>query len=322
MRRDAATIRDALEFLVDGLFNKICQFVDDERPLPRVLAEIQAQLARDDHLDCHSAPHRLLGRCRNRLIKCIRMQAVAVIEQCIERLQRGANVVKTDLLRVQASARRLDVVLEHLRAGTCTVTLAHCPCPDAPRHATDDGVFGIHPIRKEEAQVRRKVVDAHAASQVVLDDCESVRQGKRKLTDRVRPGFGDMVTADRNAVVIADVVVDEKLLDVAHHLHRELGREDTGVLRLVFLENVGLYGASHRCQCFLADSGIGFCIDELVAGDSQQTRDPGRHYLQAIRRRNVAAPGPRSTDRSSSAQPPTGPSHAGVFRPAGRWRYS
>ena len=42
---NATTIGDALEFLVDSFFNKICQFVDDERPLPRVLSEIQAQLA-------------------------------------------------------------------------------------------------------------------------------------------------------------------------------------------------------------------------------------------------------------------------------------
>jgi hypothetical protein len=40
-------------------------------------------------------------------------------------------------------------------------------------------------------------------------------------------------------------VVDEVLLDVAHHPQRELGAEDAGVLRLVFLEDVGLHGAAH-----------------------------------------------------------------------------
>ena len=43
--QNAATLRDALEFLVDRFFNQIGQLVDDERPLPRVLAEIQAQFS-------------------------------------------------------------------------------------------------------------------------------------------------------------------------------------------------------------------------------------------------------------------------------------
>ena len=41
----AAALRDALELLVDRFFNQVGQFVDDERALPRVLAEIQTQLA-------------------------------------------------------------------------------------------------------------------------------------------------------------------------------------------------------------------------------------------------------------------------------------
>jgi hypothetical protein len=40
-------------------------------------------------------------------------------------------------------------------------------------------------------------------------------------------------------------VVDEVLLDVAHHAQRELGAEDAGVLRLVFLQDVRLHGAAH-----------------------------------------------------------------------------
>ena len=45
----------------------------------------------------------------------------------------------------------------------------------------------------------------------------------------------------------------EILLDVAHHLERELGGEDAGVLALVFLEDVGLHGAAHRGECPRAD---------------------------------------------------------------------
>jgi hypothetical protein len=43
-------------------------------------------------------------------------------------------------------------------------------------------------------------------------------------------------------------VIDEVLLDVAHHLEGELGREDAGVLRLILLEDVRLHRAAHRLQ--------------------------------------------------------------------------
>lgn len=51
-----------------------------------------------------------------------------------------------------------------------------------------------------------------------------------ELDDGVRTGFGDVVAADGDAVEVAHVMVDEVLLDVAHHVHREFGGEDAGVL--------------------------------------------------------------------------------------------
>ncbi len=44
------------------------------------------------------------------------MQRVAVVVECVQRLQRRADVVEGDLLRVQAASGGLDVVLELLRA--------------------------------------------------------------------------------------------------------------------------------------------------------------------------------------------------------------
>ena len=71
---------------------------------------------------------------------------------------------------------------------------------------------------------------------------------KASCDDRVGAGFGDVIAGDRHRVEVADLVVDEVLLDVAHHLQRELGRENAGVLALVFLEDVGLHRAAHRRQ--------------------------------------------------------------------------
>ena len=65
---------------------------------------------------------------------------------------------------------------------------------------------------------------------------------------RVGAGFGDVIAGDRDSVEVAHVVFDEELLDVGHHAHREFGRENAGVLRLVFLENIGLHGGARTGQ--------------------------------------------------------------------------
>jgi hypothetical protein len=60
------------------------------------------------------------------------------------------------------------------------------------------------------------------------------------------------------------------LLDVAHHAQREFGREDAGVLRLVFLQDVGLHGAAHRLQRLGLDLRVDLGVDDLVAGHAEQ----------------------------------------------------
>src|SRR3989449_4779897 len=93
-----------------------------------------------------------------------------------------------------------------------------------------------------------EIVDPHSACEVGLDEREAVRKRKGELRDRVRAGLCDVVSGDRCGIEIPHVVVDEVLLDVAHHLERELGREDAGVLALVFLQNVRLHRAANRSE--------------------------------------------------------------------------
>ena len=64
---------------------------------------------------------------------------------------------------------------------------------------------------------------------VVLDDREAVAQRERELRDQVRAGLGDVIAGDRNRIEVAHLVVDEVLLDVAHHAQGELGAEDAQV---------------------------------------------------------------------------------------------
>ena len=72
-----------------------------KQPCQGFSSEVQAQLAVDDQLDRHRAAHALLGRRGDRLVVGVGVQRVAVVEQRVQRLQRGADVVELDFLRVQ-----------------------------------------------------------------------------------------------------------------------------------------------------------------------------------------------------------------------------
>jgi hypothetical protein len=93
-----------------------------------------------------------------------------------------------------------------------------------------------------------------------------------------------VVPGDRHRVEVPHFVVDEELLNVAHHAQSELGAEDAGILRLIFLENVGLHGAAHDLEGVGADAFVGLSIDHFVAGDAEQ-REP--EAVVAVRQRSV-----------------------------------
>jgi hypothetical protein len=149
---------------------------------------------------------------------------------------------------VEAAAAGLDVVLQHLAALVGAVAVLERLGPEAARHAAHHGVLGVHAVAEEEAQVGREGVDVHAPAEVVLHVGEAVGQGEGELADGVGAGLRDVVAADADAVEVADLLVDEVLLHVAHQAQRELGAEDAGVLRLVLLEDVGLHGAAHLAR--------------------------------------------------------------------------
>ena len=173
---------------------------------------------------------------------------------------------------MQAAARRLDVVLEHLRARTCTVAFLHRPGPDPACDPPDYGVLRVHAIREEEAQVRREFINIHAACEVVLNNRKPIRQRKCELADRIRTCLRDVIAADGNAVVIADIVIDEELLHVTHHLHRKLRRENAGILRLVLLQDIGLHRAPNARQRIRPDARVSFRVDNEFSGYAKQTK--------------------------------------------------
>src|ERR1019366_1527545 len=77
-----------------GLLDQVGELVEDERALQRVLVAGQAPFLFDDHLDGERAPHRVRGRGGHRLVVGVSVQAVAVVVDGAQRLQRGADVVE------------------------------------------------------------------------------------------------------------------------------------------------------------------------------------------------------------------------------------
>ncbi len=195
------------------------------------------------------------GGRRDRLVVRVGVQAVAVVVERAERLQRRADVVEGHLLGVQRAAGRLHVVLELLGALVGAVALAHRDGPDAPGDPAEHRVLGVHAVAEEEREVRREVVDVHPAREVRLDVGEAIREGEGELAQRVRPRFSDVVARDRHRVEVADPVRDEPFLDVGHAPQGELGGEDARVLALVLLEDVGLHGAAHLGEDVRANPG-------------------------------------------------------------------
>ena len=104
-----------------------------------------------------------------------------------------------------------------LRTFICFVFELHCLGPDAAGDAANDGIFRINTVGEEVREVRRKFVDVHPARQIIFDKGEAVGEGEGQLADGIGTCFSDVIARNGDAVEVAHVVVDEILLDVAHH---------------------------------------------------------------------------------------------------------
>ena len=152
------------------------------------------------------------------------------------------------------------MVFQSLAALIGAVPVPHGNRPDAPRHPAQYGVFRVHAVGEEKRQVGSEIIDVHAPGQVGFDEGETVGQREGKLRDRVRSGFGDVVAGYGHRIKIADVVIDEVLLNVPHHAQAEFRGKNTGILPLVLLQDIGLHGAAHVFQGIRPDAGNFFGV--------------------------------------------------------------
>jgi hypothetical protein len=124
--------------------------------LARVFVFRQPPFAVDDELNRHRTAHAVFGGRGDGFVEGVGVQAVAVVVDGDEGLQRGADVVELDFLRVQAAATGLDVVFEFLAALVRAVFFFHRHGPNAAGDAAQHGVFGVHAVAEEEGEVGRR----------------------------------------------------------------------------------------------------------------------------------------------------------------------
>ena len=106
----------------------------------------------------------------------------------------------------------------------------------------------------------------------MLDERETIGESERQLSNRIRSGLGDVVTGDRDGVEVPHSVRNKILLNIPHHFQSEAGGEDTSVLRLILLQDVGLHRASHRRKRRRFDLLVSLAVYSLVAGNAEKTK--------------------------------------------------
>ena len=164
------------------------------------------------------------------------------------------------------------------------VHVTHTPRPDPTRRAQlGDLLEEVVVHVEEERQARREVVHVEATRDTALDVLEPVTQGECEFLSRGGPGLADVVTRDRDRVVVRRILA-APLEHVDDASQSRLWREDPGVLGLVLLEDVVLDSAAQNLRgdaLFLSSSDVEAEEDDLrlswgVPIDKKLILMPGR----------------------------------------------
>ncbi len=65
-----------------------------------------------------------------------------------------------------------------------------------------------------------------------------------------------MVARNGHRVKVSYLVLHKILLHIAHHPQGKFGGENTGILRLVFFQNIGLHRTAHLSQRICLYAGV------------------------------------------------------------------
>ena len=96
-----------------------------------------------------------------------------------------------------------------------------------------------------------------------------VAKEPRDFVDAVHGLFHQTIApAPSEVVPVAHLPLDKITLYIAHQTQGKLSRENTRILCLVFLENIGLNRAANSIQRSGLDLSIGFGVKNLITGNS------------------------------------------------------
>ena len=148
------------------------------------------------------------------------------------------------LLGREAHASRLSVRTQTPGLGIGgPVLLAHEPGPDTPRRTELGDLFEEIVVHvEEEGETGYEGINIEPSSDAPFDIFKPIPQGEGEFLNGRRPCLSDMVSRDRDRVV-PRCVLRAPLEHVDDAPQRGFRRKDPGVLSLILLENVVLYGA-------------------------------------------------------------------------------
>ena len=130
------------------------------------------------------------------------MQGLAAAQHRRHRLHAGAHDVVVRLLPGERATRGLRVKTQLQAAvifGAKAVT--HDVGPDFPRGAILGNFLEKVAVRiKEEAETRGELVNGQPARERPLDILDAVAQREGQFLHGGRPGFADVIAADRNRI--------------------------------------------------------------------------------------------------------------------------
>ena len=177
----------------------------------------------------------------------------------------------------------MRVQFEQLRSRARAENIAHPDRPDAARDARERDVFHVESAIEKERKARPELIDRDSARGEHFRVSKAVRERVGGLLHRRRSGLADVITADRDRIPARHFAGGE-LHHVGEKSERRLDRENRFVLRLDFLENVGLNRAAQFRNNFRTEAPF---RGRDVHRHDDRRRTADRHRGGKIRRSEI-----------------------------------
>ncbi len=241
-RQHAAEPFDFAKFIQNRRFHCALDRFHAWRPAQHVHGVFKnTRLFQEDGLCVRGEPDPFFARRGEWLVGAIGMAGVGGVHVRENQLRRRAGEVVLELGGNQRATAGLRMQFEKLRLRPGAEHVAHADGPNATGNPRQRYVFGIQPAIEKERQPRPELIHRYPARGEHLHVGKAVRKRVSGLLHRSGTGFANVITADGDGVParhLARGVFDH----VGQKSQRRIDGEDGFILRLDFLQNVGLNG--------------------------------------------------------------------------------